>query len=100
MFNIIGFHYTREAEEDVKHNNDNHSVDNITKEEVMKLYSRAKSKEQEEKEAIFEERCILNGENILEDLTPRDLRILIKSEEELLQSKEFSRIFPSMEYEQ
>jgi tubulin polyglutamylase TTLL4 len=34
-------------------------------------------------------------ESILEDLTPNDLRTLIKAEEELSQTKHFARLFPT-----
>ena len=96
VFNILGFHDARD-----EGSNDNHN-DNMktAKEEVEMLYSRAKSKEQEEREETFDERCFENMDDILDELTPQDLRILIKSEEELHQARQFGRIFPCKDYNQ
>ena len=96
VFNILGFLDARDGG-----NNDNNN-DNMktAKEEIDMLYSRAKSKEHEEKEETFVERCFENLDDILDELTPQDLRILIKSEEELHQARQFDRMFPCKDYNQ
>ena len=96
MFNILGFHVGRNVNEagDI---NDNRKTVN---EDVKRLYDRAKSKKQEDQEAIFGEGGFTSTDNLQEELTPQDIRILIKSEEELHQAKMFSRIFPCKDYNQ
>ena len=96
MFNILGFHVSRNYDEAGDINDNRRTVN----EEVKQLYDRAKSKIQEDQEAIFEERGFTSTDNLQEELTPQDLRILIKSEEELHQANMFSRIFPCKDYNQ
>ena len=66
-----------------------------------KLYSRVKSEQQLEKEEYYAEEG-LQPEDYLdivdeENLTPRDVRLLVRAEEELEQCRDFRRIFPDSE---
>merc|ERR1711915_778939 len=68
--------------------------------EVIKtLYSKANTVDQIEKEKIYTESIIEDTSEVIDTLTPHDLRVLIKSEEELSQTKDFERIFPHKEYD-
>ena len=96
MFNILGFHVSRNDDEEDSANDNKKTVNK----EVKRLYDRAKSKKQEGQEAIFEERGFISMDKLLDELTPQDLKILMKSEEELHQAKIFSRIFPCKDYNQ
>ena len=66
-----------------------------------KLYSVQKTEEQLEKEEYYAESGLVREDYIDmvndEELTPRDLRILIRAEEELNQCKMYTRIFPSQD---
>ena len=66
-----------------------------------KLYSRVKSEQQLEKEEDYGEED-LEPEDYLdmveeENLTPRDVRLLVRAEEELDQCRNYRRIFPDGE---
>ena len=66
-----------------------------------KLYSRVKSEQQLEKEEYYAEED-LEPEDFLdmveeENLTPRDVRLLVRAEEELDQCRNYRRIFPDGE---
>ena len=55
-------------------------------------------KEEEENSDSGRGRVLMEGgEDILEDLTPCDVRVLVHSEEELSQCETFERIFPTTE---
>ena len=63
-----------------------------------KLYSRVKSDQQLEKEEYYAEEN-LDPEDYLDivdeqNLTPRDVRLLVRAEDELEQCRNFKRIFP------
>ena len=64
------------------------------------LYTRAKTESQIEKEEYYSETEGLTREDYVdmvspEELTPRDVRILTRAEEELAQARMYTRIFPS-----
>ena len=61
-----------------------------------RLYSSQVSPEEEEKLGRFRSGEIV-GRNILQRLTPSDLRVLIRCEEELSQSRHWARLAPSQE---
>ena len=84
MFNILGFHDS--------------SIDN--EDFIKRLYSEAKTVDQIKKEKIYTESIIEDTSEVIDTLTPHDLRVLIKSEEELSQTKDFERIFPHKEYDE
>ena len=68
------------------------------------LYTRVKTEEQEEKEAYYSEEG-LQREDYLDmvnpdELTPRDVRQLVRAEDELSQCKLYTRIFPSKDSNQ
>ena len=68
------------------------------KEFYPKLYSREKSLMQRKKEEYYTRENMTRQEYLLlrkgENLTGRDVRILVKAEEELSQTIHFSRLFP------
>ena len=84
MFNILGFHES---------NDDNEEV-------IKTLYSQARTEDQIEKEKMCTDSIIEDTSEVIDTLTPHDLRVLIKSEEELSQTKDFERIFPHKEYDE
>jgi len=101
MFHIVGYHLPNcvinslQGGKDVIQlfsDSDTESLEGFDE----RLYSRSKDRKQRKKEKAA---AFLDGEQrlgfILKDLTPLDLRILIKSEEELSKSRSFSRIFPT-----
>merc|ERR550519_24453 len=100
MLHIVGYHlpssvvYSVQGEgvqEIFKHKN-------IEKIQAFdkRLYSRVRDKKHREKEVAVSTMTRDDGENfILDNLTPHDLRILVKTEEELSQSSNFLRIFPT-----
>ena len=61
-----------------------------------RLYSNQLSQEEEEKLRRFISGEIV-GRNILQRLTPSDLRVLIRCEEELSQTRHWSRLAPSQD---
>ena len=68
------------------------------------LYTRSKSEAQLEKEAYYSEEG-LQREDYLdmvdpEELTPRDVRLLVRAEDELSQCKLYTRIFPNKDSNQ
>ena len=89
MFNIVGFHIPAPLAS--KHNKafrrqldlDKFSVSSLGYEE--KLYTKVKLDEEREKEEKFGEGC--EAESILEELTPHDVRLILRAEEELQQVK-------------
>ena len=78
-----------------------YQLDNIKIEFEPRLYSRVKSEQQLEKEEYYAEEAMEPEDYIdivdEESLTPRDVRLLVRAEEELEQCKNFRRIFPSAE---
>ena len=77
MFNILGFHTS--------------SSSCLREEEILKKYSRDRTEEEQVKEELFYD----NTENdLMTDLTDRDVRVIMKSEEELSQTQHFERLFP------
>ena len=79
MFNILGFHTSSS------------SSSCLREEEILKKYSRDRTEEEQVKEELFYE----NTENdLMTDLTDRDVRVIMKSEEELSQTQHFERLFP------
>ena len=82
MFNILGFHRrSRYLDED----------------DIMQFYGMDKTVEDMEKEDKFIEE---DGENqdLLHCLTARDRRIIQRSEQELSQTRDFTRLLPSKGY--
>ena len=82
MFNILGFHQrSRTLDED----------------DVMQFYGRDRGVEDIEKEDKFMEE---DGESqdLLHCLTARDRRIIQRSEQELSQTRNFTRLLPSKGY--
>jgi len=100
-YNVVGFHYTgkptnkqRQALLERYHLQSPLDFE-------PKLYTRVKTEEQLEKEEYYSGSG-LDPEEYLdmvsdEDLTPRDVRTLIRAEEELSQCHNYTRIFPSPE---
>merc|ERR1711892_354304 len=95
MFNLVGFHIPSEVMTQNSQNSkirENHvCLDN-------RLYSSLKSKEENEKIekflSDFEPRHS-DSENILEKLLPSDVRTILRSEDELSQTRLWTRIFPT-----
>ena len=77
MFNILGFHSRTDQDE------------------IMKHYTRDRSKDEEEKEELFNINDDKNC-NLLQNITRRDLKILARNEEELSQLKHFTRLLPNL----
>ena len=77
MFNILGFHSGTGQDETIKH------------------YTRDRSKDEEEKEELFNINDDKNC-NLLQNITRRDLKILARNEEELSQLKHFTRLLPNL----
>ena len=77
MFNILGFHSGTGQDETIKH------------------YTRDRSKDEEEKEELFNINADKNF-NFLQNITKRDLKILARNEEELSQLKHFTRLLPNL----
>jgi len=98
MFNIAGFHFTGKPNPKQKQAlKQRYNLVNPI-DFVPKLYTRVKSEEQKEKEEYYTQENITREEYMElateENLTARDIQILIRAEEELAQCKGFSRIFP------
>jgi len=112
MLKIIGYHIPREEgksgnqrqfiSEKFQLGPEYGSTGNASKypiDHVYTIYSRVKIEEDviKQKKDVFQELNV-NREDyldaILKDLSPMDVRTLVKSEEELSQTKSFTRIFP------
>jgi len=101
MFHIVGYHLPAHVLHSVQGgaevaklftNDETETVEGFDE----RLYRRSKDKRQREKESTVATLTRDEGVDfILQDLTPLDLRILIKSEEELSQTISFTRIFPT-----
>merc|ERR1719244_1477547 len=101
MFHIVGYHLPADVLHSVQGgaevaklftNEETETVEGFDE----RLYRRNKERRQIEKEKAVGNLTRDEGVDlILQDLTPLDLRILIKSEEELSQSTSFTRIFPT-----
>ena len=116
-YNVVGFHYT--GKPNAKHKQvfvgfipmkmkiltnvffkaltERYGIQNQLNFEP-RLYARAKTEAQEEKEEYYNEEG-LGREDYLdmvteEELTPRDVRVLVQAEEELAQCRLYTRIFP------
>ena len=95
MLNIVGIHIP--AAMACKYNKkivkyldlDHFQIKNIAFDE--KLYTKRKLEEELQKEAKLEEADL----DILDDLTPSDVRLLIKAEDELSQTRNWTRLVPS-----
>jgi hypothetical protein len=94
MFNIVGFHIPNERclSQNLQ------SLENNKKRHDNRIYSSLRTKEEDEKiEKImngFEKnKCHLD--NMLDQLLPSEVRIILRSEDELSQTKSWTRIFPS-----
>ena len=96
MLNIVGIHVP--AAIACKYNKkiakcldlDHFQIKNIAFDE--KLYTKRKLDEELQKEAEFEE---ADDIDILDNLTPSDVRLLIKTEDELSQTRNWTRLVPS-----
>ena len=93
MFNIVGFHTPSipENEENFKEIKKCSPYDN-------RLYSSLKANEEQNKierfsSQHFSRECYL--EKILENLSPSDVRTILRSEDEFSQTKSWTRIFPT-----
>jgi len=98
MFNLVGFHFTGKANGKQKQAlKEKYNLTNSLEFEP-RLYNRAKSEEQIEKEEYYAHEDTTRDDYLElseeDTLTPRDIQILIRAEEELNQCKGFSRIFP------
>ena len=98
MFNIVGFHITHKISKNKsKVLSEKYDLKNV-KEFDAKLYSREKSLMQRKKEEYYTREDMPREEYLLlrkgENLTGRDVRILVRAEEELAQTVNFSRLFP------
>ena len=98
MFNIVGFHITEKLNtKKRKILSEKFELKNVVQFDP-KLYTREKTFMQRKKEEFFttenmtRERYLLlrNGE----DLSGRDVRVIMKAEEELAETVNFSRLFP------
>lgn len=95
MLNIVGIHVP--AAIACKYNKkivkcldlDHFQIKNIAFDE--KLYTKRKLDEELQKEAKLSETDL----EILDDLTPSDVRLLIKTEDELSQTRNWTRLVPS-----
>ena len=95
MLNIVGIHVP--AAIACKNNKkivkcldlDHFQIKNIAFDE--KLYNKRKLDEELQKEAKLSETDL----DILDDLTPSDVRLLIKAEDELSQTRNWTRLVPS-----
>ena len=86
MFNILGFHTSSSSSS---------SSSCLREEEILKKYSRDRTEEEQVKEELFYD----NTENdLMTDLTDRDVRAIMKSEEELSQTQHFERLFPDLRH--
>jgi len=79
MFNILGFHSGTGQDETIKH------------------YTRDRSKDEEEKEELFNINADKNC-NLLQNITKRDMKILARNEDELSQLKHFTRLLPNLNF--
>jgi len=87
MFNIVGFHMPRGS-----------AIQNLTIKHDSRLYSRLETKEGQDKIHCFKSSPLGREfylENILEELSPFDVRTILRSAEELSQTKSWTRIFPA-----
>ena len=89
MFNIVGFHLTEPLDQDTKN-----MVERIVLEHFVEFDSGIHNQNTTmEKEKTVKENKLSTSELIKEEnLTPRKVRILIRSEEEISQAVNFSRI--------
>jgi len=101
MFHIVGYHLPANVLHSLQGGEDIARLFKSNKTETVegfdeRLYSRSKDRKHMEKEKAVTTLSRDEGiDFILQDLTSLDLRILIKSEEELSQSRSFTRIFPT-----
>ena len=94
MFNILGFHAPT--------NFDENGISNINRFNGYfdMLYNEANTRDQDDEEYLHEKRVITNINELMNQLTAEDLKILIRAEEELSQVQVFTRIFPNKDYNQ
>jgi len=95
-YNVAGFHFTGKPTSKQKQVlMEKYNLQTLDFE--PNLYSRNKTEEQEEKEEYYNEEGLQREDymDILDDLSPRDVRLLIRAEEELNQCKHYTRIFPT-----
>ena len=93
MFNIVGFHipHERSLSQNLQ------GLENNKKHHDSRIYSSLKTKEEDEKiDKIMNdfEKNECHLENILEQLLPSEVRIILRSEDELSQTRSWTRIFP------
>jgi len=98
MFNIVGFHFSGKPNNKQKIALKNKYKLKNALDFESRLYTREKTEEQVEKEDYYTQEDLTEEEYEEladeEQLTARDIKILIRAEEELTQCKGFSRIFP------
>ena len=96
MFNIVGFHLTEPLDQDTKN-----MVERILFEHFVEFDSGIHNQNTTmEKEKTVKENKLSTSEFIKEEnLTPRKVRILIRSEEEITQAVNFSRIYFSQVFD-
>ena len=94
MFNILGFH--------APSNFDGNDIGNTYRFNGYfdMLYNEANTRDQDDEEYLHEKRVITNINELMNQLTAEDLKILIRAEEELSQVQVFTRIFPNKDYNQ
>ena len=98
IFNIVGFHITDKLNKKMRKTlAESYEIRNVV-EFDPKMYAREKTKSQMKKEEFFTSEDMSREEYLFlreeENLTGRDVRILIKAEEELSETVNFSRLFP------
>ena len=94
MFNILGFHANNDYE-----GNDNDNIRDVN-EDFDRLYDRTNTRYQYDDETPCEKRLFADIDELMDQLSAEDLKILIKSEEELSQVQIFTRIFPNQDHNQ
>ena len=94
MFNIVGFHIPnkRSLSQNLQ------GLENIKKHHDNRIYSSLRTKEEDVKidkimNNFVEKEC--NLDNIIDQLLPSEVRIILRSEDELSQTKSWTRIFPA-----
>ena len=102
MFNIVGFHIPRgiaskhQKAVKMKLNLEEFNIKDIGHD--AKIYSKLRTEEDIMKTNKFHSENLIgedNHEKILENLSPSDVRTIIRSEDELTQAKVWTRIFPT-----
>jgi len=101
MFNLVGFHIPKllgsKFQKKITEKLNLRPLPSGSMGYDVRLYTKLLLDRDAEKRKVYTSRSgdQCNRGDILQDLTPADLRTLIHTEDELTQSKQFSRIFPA-----